>query len=110
MRPLRPTGHASPASGAMRGLRSGVLAALCVLLPLVGHVLTRCHAPRWIIVDAALPDPKVAGRVQEDRRARGAGPAPPRGCVPSGQHSPPHTAEFKVTLPYRLNEFPASGG
>ncbi|MFH8699397.1 hypothetical protein [Streptomyces chartreusis] len=52
MRPLRPTGNASPASGAMRGLRSGVLAALCVLLPLVGHVLTRCHAPRWIIVAA----------------------------------------------------------
>lgn len=52
MRPLRPTGTASPASGATRGLRSGVPTASCVLLPLVGHVLTRRHAPRWIIVAA----------------------------------------------------------
>ncbi|MGW1361798.1 hypothetical protein ACWHLZ_03510 [Streptomyces chartreusis] len=67
MRPLRPTGHASPASGAMRGLRSGVLAALCVLLPLVGHVLTRCHAPRWIIV-AAVAAVAVPGAMLLTRR------------------------------------------
>ncbi|MGA5894610.1 hypothetical protein [Streptomyces venetus] len=52
MRPLCPTGDASPASGVLRGMRAGVLAALCVLLPLTGHVLSRCHAPRWIIVAA----------------------------------------------------------
>ncbi|WP_435282015.1 hypothetical protein [Streptomyces koelreuteriae] len=50
MRPHRPRGLASPASGVLRGLRAGVLAVLCVLLPLAGHVLARCHAPRWIIV------------------------------------------------------------
>ncbi|MFI6373351.1 hypothetical protein [Streptomyces sp. NPDC050546] len=50
MRPHRPRGPASPASGVLRGLRAGVLAVLCVLLPLAGHVLAQCHAPRWIIV------------------------------------------------------------
>ena len=50
MRPHRPRGSASPASGVLRGLRAGVLAVLCVLLPLAGHVLAQCHAPRWIIV------------------------------------------------------------
>ncbi|MEU9191223.1 hypothetical protein AB0D14_43415 [Streptomyces sp. NPDC048484] len=40
----------SPASGGLRGLRAGVLAVLCVLLPLAGHVLSQGHAPRWIIV------------------------------------------------------------
>ncbi|MGC5034980.1 hypothetical protein ACPXCS_09020 [Streptomyces sp. DT190] len=50
MRPLRPTGSVSPAFGALRGLRAGVLAVLCVLLPSACHVLDRCHAPRWIAV------------------------------------------------------------
>ncbi|KUO16224.1 hypothetical protein [Streptomyces dysideae] len=50
MRPLRPTGSASPASGVLRGMRAGVLAVLCVLLPLAGHALTQSHAPRWIII------------------------------------------------------------
>ncbi|WP_328409944.1 hypothetical protein OG542_09650 [Streptomyces violaceus] len=50
MRPHRPRGLASPAAGVFRGLRAGVLAVLCVLLPLAGHVLAQCHAPRWIIV------------------------------------------------------------
>ncbi|MFC7842767.1 hypothetical protein [Streptomyces sp. NPDC057382] len=50
MPPHRPRGLASPASGVLRGLRAGVLAVLCVLLPLAGHVLAQCHAPRWIIV------------------------------------------------------------
>ncbi|MFF7309312.1 hypothetical protein [Streptomyces sp. NPDC008137] len=50
MRPHSPRGPASPASGVLRGLRAGVLAVLCVLLPLAGHVLAQCHAPRWIIV------------------------------------------------------------
>ncbi|MEV4969540.1 hypothetical protein [Streptomyces scopuliridis] len=50
MRPLRPTPFASPATGALRGLRAGVLAVLCVLLPLAGHALSQGHAPRWIIV------------------------------------------------------------
>ncbi|MFF1291706.1 MULTISPECIES: hypothetical protein [unclassified Streptomyces] len=45
-------GPGSPASGVLRGLRAGVLAVLCVLLPLAGHVLSQCHAPRWIIVAA----------------------------------------------------------
>ncbi|MET9103705.1 hypothetical protein [Streptomyces antibioticus] len=36
----------------LRGFRAGVLAVLCVLLPLAGHVLAQCHAPRWIIVAA----------------------------------------------------------
>ncbi|WTW04998.1 hypothetical protein OG235_37025 [Streptomyces sp. NBC_00024] len=52
MRLLRPPAPASPASGVLRGLRAGVLAVLCVLLPLAGHALARCHAPRWIIVAA----------------------------------------------------------
>ncbi|MEV6996640.1 hypothetical protein AB0N62_02925 [Streptomyces sp. NPDC093982] len=45
----RPRGALSPASGVLRGLRASVLAVLCVLLPLAGHVLAQCHAPRWII-------------------------------------------------------------
>ncbi|MFC9509415.1 hypothetical protein [Streptomyces sp. NPDC057002] len=53
MRPHRPRGPASPASGVLRGIRAGALAALCVLLPLAGHVLAQCHAPRWIIVAGA---------------------------------------------------------
>ncbi|WP_328353928.1 hypothetical protein OG800_12035 [Streptomyces sp. NBC_00445] len=52
MRPLCPPSSASPASGVLRGLRAGVLAVLCVLLPLAGHALSQCHAPRWTIVAA----------------------------------------------------------
>ncbi|MCX5173939.1 hypothetical protein ACWEV9_32865 [Streptomyces albogriseolus] len=59
-------GPGSPASGVLRGLRAGVLAVLCVLLPLAGHVLSQCHAPRWIIVAAtaavALPGAAVLTR------------------------------------------------
>ncbi|MGO4424059.1 hypothetical protein AB4Z54_36550, partial [Streptomyces sp. MCAF7] len=43
---------ASPASGVLRGVRAGVLAVLCVLLPLVGHVLSQGHTPRWAVVAA----------------------------------------------------------
>ncbi|MFF0131766.1 hypothetical protein ACFYTG_39665 [Streptomyces mirabilis] len=45
-------GPGSPASGGLRGFRAGVLAVLCVLLPLAGHVLSQGHTPRWIIVAA----------------------------------------------------------
>ncbi|MFH9819723.1 hypothetical protein [Streptomyces sp. NPDC017230] len=34
----------------LRGLRASVLSALCVLLPLAGHILVQCHAPQWLIV------------------------------------------------------------
>ncbi|MEI5522929.1 hypothetical protein WB401_05755 [Streptomyces brasiliscabiei] len=50
MLPHSPRGAGSPASGGLRGLRAGVLAVLCVLLPLAGHLLAQCHVPRWIIV------------------------------------------------------------
>ncbi|MFI8320358.1 MULTISPECIES: hypothetical protein [Streptomyces] len=40
----------SPARGVMRGLRAGVLAALCVLLPLAGHLLAQGHMPRWALL------------------------------------------------------------
>ncbi|MEV6171832.1 hypothetical protein AB0L99_26920 [Streptomyces sp. NPDC051954] len=50
MSPHGPRGAVSPASGMLRGVRASMLAALCVLLPLAGHVLARCHAPRWIIM------------------------------------------------------------
>ncbi|WP_328690007.1 hypothetical protein OHA74_12815 [Streptomyces phaeochromogenes] len=66
MRTHRSPGPGSPASGVLRGLRAGVLAVLCVLLPLAGHVLSQCHAPRWIIVAAtaavALPGAAVLTR------------------------------------------------
>jgi hypothetical protein len=43
-----------------------VLAALCVLLPLAGHVLSQGHAPRWVSVAAtaaiALPGAAVLTR------------------------------------------------
>ncbi|MBA2813575.1 hypothetical protein E0500_041225 [Streptomyces sp. KM273126] len=45
-------GPGSPTSGALRGLRAGVLAVLCVLLPLAGHVLAQGHAPQWLVVAA----------------------------------------------------------
>ncbi|MPY59987.1 hypothetical protein [Streptomyces spongiae] len=45
-------GPGSPASGRLRGLRAGVLAVLCVLLPLAGHVLSQGHAPQWVVVAA----------------------------------------------------------
>ncbi|EGX56721.1 hypothetical protein SZN_26476 [Streptomyces zinciresistens K42] len=68
MRTLRrPTGTASPASGALRGLRAGALAALCVLLPLAGHVLSLRHAPRWIIL-AAVAAVAVPGAALLTRR------------------------------------------
>ncbi|MFJ4687122.1 hypothetical protein [Streptomyces sp. NPDC088789] len=66
-RPPRSTGTASPASGALRGMRAGTLATLCVLLPLAGHVLARCHAPRWIIV-AAVAAVAVPGAALLTRR------------------------------------------
>lgn len=66
MSPHRPRGLASPATGVLRGLRAGVLGVLSVLLPLAGHVLTQCHAPRWIIVAGmaavALPGAAVLTR------------------------------------------------
>ncbi|QOV33417.1 hypothetical protein IM697_24725 [Streptomyces ferrugineus] len=53
MRPLEPPrSAASPAYGVLRGMRAGVLALLCVLLPLAGHVLSRGHTPRWAVVMA----------------------------------------------------------
>ncbi|MGV4890280.1 hypothetical protein ACSR0Z_27425 [Streptomyces viridosporus] len=67
MRPLSLTGSASPASGALRGLRAGVLAVLCVLLPLAGHTLSRCHAPRWAVA-AAVAVVAVPGAVVLTRR------------------------------------------
>ncbi len=50
MRPRRPRRAATPATGVLRGFRAGAVAVVCVLLPLAGHVLAQCHAPRWIIV------------------------------------------------------------
>ncbi|MFD8378331.1 hypothetical protein ACFV2X_07225 [Streptomyces sp. NPDC059679] len=52
MRPFLLPCSASPASGVLRGVRAGVLAVLCVLLPLVGHVLSQGHTPRWAVVAA----------------------------------------------------------
>lgn len=40
----------SPARGVVRGLRAGALAALCVLLPLAGHLLAQGHMPRWALL------------------------------------------------------------
>ncbi|MGC4971682.1 hypothetical protein ACLQ2D_02085 [Streptomyces sp. DT199] len=67
MRPLCLPGSASPASGVLRGLRAGVLAVLCVLLPLAGHALSQCHAPRWVIV-AAVAAVAVPGAAVLTRR------------------------------------------
>lgn len=67
MRPHCPPTAVSPASGVLRGLRAGLLAVLCVLLPLAGHVLAQCHAPRWIIV-AAMAAVAVPGAVLLTRR------------------------------------------
>ncbi|MET8826493.1 hypothetical protein ABZX40_28200 [Streptomyces sp. NPDC004610] len=63
----RSAGGGSPASGVLRGLRAGVLAAVCVLLPLMGHVLARCHAPGWLIV-AAVAGVAVPGALLLTRR------------------------------------------
>ncbi|CAM5730981.1 hypothetical protein SMICM304S_11252 [Streptomyces microflavus] len=52
MGPLLLPRTASPASGVLRGTRAAVLAMLCVLLPMVGHVLALGHAPQWVIVAA----------------------------------------------------------
>ncbi|MFQ3560352.1 hypothetical protein QZN11_26680 [Streptomyces gramineus] len=65
--PYRPREAGSPASGALRGLRAGLLAVLCVLLPPAGHVLARCHAPRPIIV-AAMAAVAVPGALVLTRR------------------------------------------
>ncbi|ALV33192.1 hypothetical protein [Streptomyces sp. CdTB01] len=67
MRPHHPPAAVSPASGVLRGLRAGLLAVLCVLLPLAGHVLAQCHAPRWIIM-AAMAAVAVPGAVLLTRR------------------------------------------
>ncbi|MFF8837461.1 hypothetical protein [Streptomyces sp. NPDC015130] len=34
----------------VRGARAGALAALCVLLPLAGHLLAQGHMPRWALL------------------------------------------------------------
>ncbi|MFE2942862.1 hypothetical protein ACFXKG_27975 [Streptomyces sp. NPDC059255] len=47
---LGPARSATPATGVLRGLRASVLAVLCVLLPLAGHVLSQGHGPRVVIV------------------------------------------------------------
>ncbi|MFE3068447.1 hypothetical protein [Streptomyces sp. NPDC059247] len=62
MRPLRANRPASPAVGALRGVRAGTLAVLCVLLPLVGHALSRGHTPPWLVtlVAAAVAVPGAA--------------------------------------------------
>ncbi|MEW2399302.1 hypothetical protein [Streptomyces sp. NPDC046862] len=52
MRTHRLRGTGSPASGGLRGLRAGVLAVVCVLLPLAGHVLSQGHAPQWVVMAA----------------------------------------------------------
>ncbi|MFJ9979430.1 hypothetical protein [Streptomyces cyaneofuscatus] len=33
----------------LRGTRAAVLAVLCVLLPMAGHVLSQGHAPQWAV-------------------------------------------------------------
>lgn len=51
MRPFAPPrSSAAPAYGVLRGMRAGMLAALCVLLPVAGHVLSQGHTPRWAVV------------------------------------------------------------
>nr|BEK71457.1 hypothetical protein KPHV_86840 [Kitasatospora purpeofusca] len=45
MRGIRLPAH--PASGTGRGLRASALAALCVLLPVAGHLLSRGHLLSW---------------------------------------------------------------
>ncbi|MEV6382000.1 hypothetical protein AB0M31_21630 [Streptomyces sp. NPDC051773] len=67
MRSLIPPRSASPASGVLRGVRAGVLAVLCVLLPLAGHTLTQGHAPRWAVV-AVMSLVAVPGTVLLTRR------------------------------------------
>ncbi|EGX57975.1 hypothetical protein SZN_20247, partial [Streptomyces zinciresistens K42] len=67
MRPLRPPGPASPASGALRGLRAGALAVLCALLPFGWHVLSRGHAPRWVLA-AVVTAVAVPGAALLNRR------------------------------------------
>ncbi|MEW1757590.1 hypothetical protein AB0393_13880 [Streptomyces cyaneofuscatus] len=53
MRPMLLPRTASPASGVLRGARAAVLAVLCVLLPMAGHVLTLGHTPQWVVVAMA---------------------------------------------------------
>ncbi|WP_202551665.1 hypothetical protein [Streptomyces sp. SID8352] len=62
-----PTGPAPWASGLPRLLGAGAPAVLCVLLPLAGHLLNRCHAPRWILA-AAVMSAAVPGAVLLTRR------------------------------------------
>lgn len=49
MRPSQLPRSASPASGVLRGARAAILAVLCVLLPMAGHILTLGHAPQWAV-------------------------------------------------------------
>ncbi|WP_329295855.1 hypothetical protein [Streptomyces pseudovenezuelae] len=44
-----------------------MLAVLCVLLPLAGHVLAQCHAPQWIVV-AGMAAVAVPGAAMLTRR------------------------------------------
>ncbi|MET9953657.1 hypothetical protein ABZ135_19170 [Streptomyces sp. NPDC006339] len=48
-----------PWAGALRAVRAGVLAVLCVLLPVGGHALLQGHTPRLLVlvVEAALAVP-----------------------------------------------------
>ncbi|MFE5661304.1 hypothetical protein ACFQ9H_34605 [Streptomyces sp. NPDC056517] len=50
----RGTGCASPLPEAMRGLWTAIAAAVCVLLPLAGHLLVQGHLPRWMVLSVLL--------------------------------------------------------
>lgn len=67
MVPSRSSRSASPTRGVLRGVRAGALAALCVLLPVVGHVLSQGHMPPWMIV-LGLAGAAVPGAVLLTRR------------------------------------------
>lgn len=49
--PALPLPHGpQPWAGALRGVRAGVLAVLCVLLPVGGHALLQGHTPRLLVL------------------------------------------------------------
>ncbi|MFE5977662.1 hypothetical protein ACFQ64_36495 [Streptomyces sp. NPDC056460] len=52
----------------MRGLWAAIAAAVCVLLPLAGHLLVQGHLPRWMVLSVPLCGAGLAAVVLSRRR------------------------------------------
>ncbi|MFF8410101.1 hypothetical protein [Streptomyces omiyaensis] len=63
-----PTRPAARARGVGQGLAASAVAALCVLLPMAGHLLAQGHLPRWALPAVLLGAPAAGAYALTRRR------------------------------------------